>query len=95
MRIIGQRASVRRLALNLSQATTAARAGLTLSTLRRIERGTNVGFDAILALAIALRVESDVLALFAPRTAVPASLDEVLSEPAPRRRASRKVKAIR
>jgi len=78
--------------MDLSQAELAARSGLTVSTVRRVESGTNVGFEAIVALAIALRLEPDVAALFAPRAPMPASLDELLNEPAPRRRASRKAK---
>lgn len=95
MAMVGRRARARRLQLNLSQGELAARAGLTLSTVRRVESGANVGFDAIVSLAIALRLESDVAALFAPRDAMPATLDELLNEPTPRRRASRKAKAAR
>jgi len=81
--LIGRRAWERRLALNFSQEEAAARAGLTVSTLRRIEHGTNVGFGAIIALAFALRVESDVIGLFAPRATEPI-----------RQRASRTAKTV-
>lgn len=88
--VIGGRLRAERLAQNLAQAELAARAGITVSTLRRIEGGTNVGFEAVIALAIALRFESDLRALFSPKLALPATIDAIVQERQPRRRGGRR-----
>jgi transcriptional regulator with XRE-family HTH domain len=78
--VLGRRLRAERLAQNLAQAELAARAGITVWTLQRIEAGANVGIEAVIALAIALRLESDLRELFTPRPALPATIDAILEE---------------
>jgi|SRR5579872_2273645 len=82
---VGDRARERRLAFGLRQADLAIKAGVTLSTLRRFEAGQNVGFDAVTRIALALRAESEVAALFAPVET--RSLDQLLESQKKRSRA--------
>lgn len=88
--VLGRRLRAERLAQNLSRTELAARAGISARTLQRIESGSNVGFEAVIALAIALRFESDLRGLFSPRSALPATLDELVQHQRPRQRGGRK-----
>ena len=84
--VLGHRLRTERLVQNLAQAELAARAGITVWTLQRIEAGANVGIEAVIALALALRLEGDIRELFAPRTALPATIDAIVKEQRPRTR---------
>jgi transcriptional regulator with XRE-family HTH domain len=84
--VLGRRLRAERLAQNLSQSELAARAGITVWTLQRIEAGANVGIEAVIALALALRLDSDLHALFTPRAALPATIDAIVEEQRPRTR---------
>lgn len=84
---VGNRARERRLASGLRQSDLAARAGVTLSTLRRFEAGGNVGFDAVVRVALALGAEREVADLFAPIET--RSLDQILESQKKRYRARR------
>lgn len=82
---VGNRARERRLASGLRQADVAVRAGVTLSTLRRFEAGGNVGFDAVVRIALALGSEQEVADLFSPIET--RSLDQILESQKKRYRA--------
>lgn len=88
--VLGRRLRAERLAQNFAQAELAARAGIAVSTLKRIERGANVGFEAVVALAIALRFEEDLRPLFSPKSALPTTIDAIVRERQPRSRAGRR-----
>lgn len=86
---IGERARDRRLALGVRQVDLAARAGLTISTLRRFEAGEPVGFEVVIRVASALRSDEELAGLF-PLPSI-RSVDDILraqASVAPRRRAS-------
>ena len=84
---IGARARRRRLAMNLLQSDVARRAGTTLSTVRRFEAGANVGFEAVVRIAVAIEAEDGLAALFPmPERR---TLDDVLAARPERRRARR------
>jgi transcriptional regulator with XRE-family HTH domain len=88
--VLGRRLRAERLGQNLSQAELAARAGITVATLQRIETGANVGIEAVMGLAIALRLDADLRSLFAPRAALPASIDAIIEDTTPRQRGGRR-----
>lgn len=62
--LVAERARTRRLKLGRRQADLAATAGLALSTIQRFESGRDVGFEALIKIALALGAESGVAALF-------------------------------
>lgn len=82
---VGSRARERRLASGLRQTDLAAMAGVTLSTLRRFEAGVNVGFDAVVRIALALGAEREVAEIFSPVET--RSLDQILKSQKKRHRA--------
>lgn len=88
--VLGRRLRAERLAQNLAQADLAKRAGLTVWTLQRIEAGANVGIEAVIALAIALRLDGDLRTLFSPRSALPTTIDAIIQDAQPRQRGSRR-----
>jgi transcriptional regulator with XRE-family HTH domain len=76
-----------RLAADLTQAGLAARAGVSLGSIRRFETTGQIALESLARLAIALRRERDFEALFVPPPI--ASLDALIS-PAPTRRRGRR-----
>ena len=75
-----------RLAQNLSQAGLAARAGVSLSVLRLFERTGKISFESLVKLAIALKAEAGIDALFQAQADAPVTLDELLQQNHPRKR---------
>lgn len=74
--MVARRAQARRIALGLRQEDLAAKAGVTLPTLRRFESGANVGVEQVARIALALGGERGLAALFPlPETR---SLDQIL-----------------
>ncbi|MBL8924535.1 MAG: helix-turn-helix domain-containing protein [Myxococcaceae bacterium] len=61
---IARRARLLRLHQNLTQAELARRAGLGLATVQRFETSGQAGFDAVIAIAWALRAEAGFERLF-------------------------------
>lgn len=85
---LGERARQLRIASALTQADLAARAGVGVATVQRFEASGHASLDSVVRLAIALRAESSLDALFAaPRFA---TLDEAIA--APRTRERRRVR---
>lgn len=62
-RALGQRLEAIRLSRNLTQAQTAAEAGVSLRTLRRLEAGDGVSLDAFVRVLMALRLQDHLAAL--------------------------------
>jgi transcriptional regulator with XRE-family HTH domain len=60
----GRRSQERRLALNQSQASVAAKAGVSVTTLKRFEAGENVSVDVLIRVAQALDAAAPLSALF-------------------------------
>jgi len=87
-REIAGRFKARRLALNLTQQGLAARAGVSWSSLKRFEYTGLIAFDALLKLALVLEClgDFDRLCVDDGRGLASKSLDEILSEPKPRRK---------
>jgi transcriptional regulator with XRE-family HTH domain len=81
---VADRARAARLAANLSQQGLAERAGVSLGSLKRFERSAAVSLDALVRIAVALRLEGGFDALF--RSHGFASLDEVIATPRKRQR---------
>ena len=75
-----------RLAQNLSQAGLAARAGVSLSVLRLFERTGKISFESLVKLAIALKAEAGIDALFQAQADALVTLDELLQQNHPRKR---------
>jgi transcriptional regulator with XRE-family HTH domain len=84
---VAGRAREARLAADLTQAGLAARAGVSLGSIRRFETSGQIALESLARLAIALSRERDFESLFVPPPI--ASLDEFVS-PAPRRRRGRR-----
>ncbi len=81
---VAARAREARLAADLSQAGLAERAGVSLGSLKRFERTGAASFEAVVRIAVALRLEAGFEELFRlPRFA---SLDEVVAVPKRRQR---------
>ncbi|MBV9438918.1 MAG: helix-turn-helix transcriptional regulator [Candidatus Eremiobacteraeota bacterium] len=85
---MGARARALRLARGLRQADVAKAAGITIPTLVRFEHTGRVGFEAVVAIALALGAELDVARLFEPPLA--RSIDEIVASARGRRRAPRR-----
>jgi transcriptional regulator with XRE-family HTH domain len=83
---IAQRAKARRLALNLTQAGVAARAGVSFGSLKRFERTGEISLSSLLRIARVLDALAEFQAIFPKKE--PVSLDDVLQAARPRRRAS-------
>lgn len=73
---VAQRLKYARLSANLTQQGLASRAGVSLGSLKRFERNGEISLKSLVQLAFALRLESDISALFHPKTS--ASLDSLL-----------------
>jgi transcriptional regulator with XRE-family HTH domain len=85
---VGGRARALRLARGLRQADLAAEAGISLATLKRFEATGQAAFESVVRIAVALRAEADIAALFPPP--VQRSLDDVIGQAKPRVRAQRR-----
>lgn len=86
-RELGRRLRTRRLSLNLSQAETAARAGVSLGALRNLERTGLVTVEVLLRVASTLGVIQQLEPIFVNR---PASIEQMEAASHSRRRAGRK-----
>lgn len=82
-----ERARARRVALGMTRAVAAERAGLSVDTLRRFETTGKIAFDRLVRLAVALNAEEGVDALF------PAVVVETLEDPD--RAQQRRVRGLR
>lgn len=87
-RDVARRARELRLSLGLRQEDLAAKAGVTLSTLKRFERSGEVGFEVVVRISVALSDEAALGQLFLPR--MTESLDELLARQRKPQRARRK-----
>lgn len=74
---IAKRVKKARLAANLTQASLAARSGVTLASLKRFERTSEISLASLAKLAFALQMEHDFETIFMPRQ--PETLDELLA----------------
>ncbi|MHB1103430.1 MAG: helix-turn-helix domain-containing protein [Devosia sp.] len=81
------RARDRRLAQNMTQAGLAARAGVSLGTLKLFERTGKASLETVLRIAFALGADAEFDQLFAALS--PRTIDDVIEKP-PRRRGRRK-----
>ena len=84
---LGERLKTQRLALNLTQATLAEKAGIGVSTVARIESGQGGTLDNVIRLAIALGMINHFAQLF---EITPHSIEDIIAKQNPRLRASNK-----
>lgn len=80
---VGQRARKLRLQANLTQAGLAARAGVSLGTLKLFERTGAASMRTAIGIAFALGAEQDFLPLFGPREA--RSIKDLIQKPSRKR----------
>jgi transcriptional regulator with XRE-family HTH domain len=87
-RAVAERARAARLAANLTQEGLAQRSGVSLGSLKRFESSGAASLEAVVRIAVALRMESGFERVFqSPRFS---SLDEVIAAPKRRIRGTRK-----
>ncbi|MFF7065691.1 helix-turn-helix domain-containing protein [Pseudomonas sp. NPDC008258] len=67
VRRLCERLRTERLALNMTQAELAGRAGIGVNTVSNLEAGRNVGFENLVRVAMALGRVKELEALFLPR----------------------------
>jgi transcriptional regulator with XRE-family HTH domain len=84
---VGRRAKSLRLLQNLTQEGLAARAAVSLGTLRLFERSGKASLETVIKIAFALGAEQEFEALFPPQQVV--RIEDVVEKP-PRRRGRRK-----
>jgi DNA-binding XRE family transcriptional regulator len=77
LRQMGERIRDARIAAQLTQGMLAKRAGVSRDTVTRVERGENIGVEALVRIAIALDAIAEFSALFPERDT--RSLDEILA----------------
>lgn len=82
------RVRARRLEANLAQEGLAARAGVSLGSLKRFERTGEISLERLIRIALALDASAGFEQLFAPKE--PRTLDEILATPPARRRGRRR-----
>ena len=85
--ILGERLKTQRLAINLTQAALAEKAGIGISTVARIESGQGGTLDNMIRLAIALGMINHFAELFDIK---PTSIEDIIAKQNPRLRASNK-----
>lgn len=85
--ILGERLKTQRLALNLTQAAVAEKAGIGVSTVARIESGQGGTLDNVIRIAISLGMINHFSQLF---EVVPSSIEDIIAKQNPRLRASNK-----
>ena len=78
---LAERARKRRLALNLSQGGLARRSGISPGTIKRFEKTGHISIDSLLKIALVLDASGEFDGIFKPRTAAPASIDELIDTP--------------
>ncbi|WP_254515821.1 helix-turn-helix domain-containing protein [Novosphingobium sp. G106] len=78
MASLGTRIKTRRVALGITQADAAARAGVAYRTWRRMEQEGKASIEDLARAAIALRCEEGLTSLFPPPAA--SSMDELLRQ---------------
>jgi len=84
---LSQRARSARLAADLTQAGLASRAGVSVGSLKRFEQTGAASLDAVIRIAIALRLEQGFDSVFAPPRL--SSLDEIAAPKKVRKRGRR------
>ncbi len=89
---LGQRLKMHRLHRNLLQNELAAKAGISVSVLKKIENGASVTLENFMKVVFALRLEREMITLFAP-PALSIAQVEALKAPS-RQRATRKRQSI-
>lgn len=87
---IAERARAKRLRMNLSQAGLAARAGVSLGSLKRFERTGEIAFVSLLRLAYALDSVSELDRLFPEVDAEPSSIEAIIRSTRSRHRGRKK-----
>ena len=89
---IAERFKARRLAMNFTREELASRSGVAGSSPKRFEREGLIALDSLLKIALVLDCLDDFEKIPAGKTWVPAaqSLDDILTRPTPRRRATSK-----
>jgi len=87
-RLIGGRARDVRIARSLRQSDLAKAVGVTVATIGRFEQTGKVGFEVVVAVAIALGAETEFARLFA--RAQPRAIDEIIAAKTPRSRVRRR-----
>lgn len=85
--ILGERLKTQRLALNLTQAAIAEKAGIGVSTVARIESGQGGTLDNVIRIAISLGMINHFAQLF---EVAPSSIEDIIAKQNPRLRASNK-----
>lgn len=85
--VLGERLKTQRLALNLTQAALADKAGIGVSTVARIESGQGGTLDNVIQLAIALGMINHFAQLFEN---TPSNIEDIIAKQNPRLRASNK-----
>jgi transcriptional regulator with XRE-family HTH domain len=85
---VAERVRARRLDANLTQEGLAARAGVSLGSLKRYESTGEISLERLIRIALALGASEGFEHLFAPKE--PRSLDEIIAEPQARRRGRRR-----
>ncbi len=85
---LADRARRRRLDENLTQPGLAARAGVTVASLRRFERTGAVSVENLIRIALVLGAAPEFSQLFPPRET--RSLDEIIATPKKRQRGKRR-----
>lgn len=86
--MVAEQARSLRLIGAMTQSELAARAGVSLASLRRFERTGNASFELVARIALVLRAEDKFAELFEPPRYT--SLDEVIARPPARKRGRRK-----
>jgi hypothetical protein len=85
---IAERVRARRLEANLAQEGLAARAGVSLGSLKRFERTGEISLERLIRIALALDASEGFEHLFAPKES--RTLDEIIATPPARRRGRRR-----
>ena len=90
LHMVSEKARTLRLSAAMTQADLAARAGVSIASLRRFERTGEASFELVARIALALRAEAGFGELFNPPAF--SNLDEALSRSVPRKRGRRKLR---
>ncbi len=78
---LAQQAKAKRLSLNFSQKTLAARSGVSYGVLKKFERTGQISLESLLKLALVLRSLEEFKDLFAlPKPGEAASVDELMKD---------------